>query len=143
MNIYIARIIILVLTPVFLLALTTNALSLSWCFGEDGHSEIIGVSSDNCCTDSECNGLRISTSQKDLENSPECGSCIDVYIAKDSEITKRSKNQSFESYDNFAHTNLLVPKFKKDHKFHSPPINETVPRISLAILAHRKVVMLN
>ena len=116
MNVYIVRIIILILTPVFLLALATNGLS---------------------------HELRISPSQKDLENNPDCGSCIDVYIAKDSAIAKRGKNQSFGSFHNVVNTNLLVPKFKKDHHLQSPLINETVPRISLAILAHRKVVMLN
>lgn len=143
MSLSIARTIILVLTPVFLLALTTNAMSLSWCFGKDGHSEKINFSSDDCCTAYECNKLVISSSQIDLERKTGCDSCIDIYIAKDSAISQRPKNQSFQSFHTIANTIIPSPKVSRNISLHSSSIGETVPRISLAILAHRTIVMLN
>ncbi len=140
------RILTVLLLSAFLLTSVGNVFGYAWCVGEDGHVEVNYVNDEGCCDDDYNDRLSnkpgmtaISSFDGEL-----CGLCLDFSTQPGEAVffkrLKRTPTVSIASFPLSGLPSTLIKGPKRSVGGVSP---QTPPRVSMAILAHRTVVLLN
>jgi hypothetical protein len=145
MRLIVARIIVLLLLPAFILTSASEVLGFTWCVGNDGHVELERGTGHDCgdenfASENYCKNASPIIFGTSYEC---CGPCLDLSLQNEAYIVKRLKKITVAHSDAInlnvfprnavRKTNLLVRNLITQHP----------PRISKTILAHRTVVLLN
>jgi len=114
----------------------------AWCIGEDGHFEVEYVAAGDCGATSSSSGNITGESSIHIDED-HCGPCLDFYLQPHEVLsTKRLKHETLNSPDIFILNTLRSFTSHAARLVNTNLVPQPPPRISLAILEHRTIVLL-